>query len=150
MPYFQDASGNFHFLSAADIAAGGMSLLPPGSLPVTDAQASSGLAAKIAALQNLSPIVVDMWRAKAVLKQAAFTPSTAQATVQSVVATASNLLDAASALVAVSGNPTLEAFWQYASSIQSDDANLLTIAGQLNVAPATIISLFQQAKALTV
>jgi hypothetical protein len=39
MPYFQSASGSLHYLSDEDIANGGMSLLPDGSIQITDDEA---------------------------------------------------------------------------------------------------------------
>lgn len=41
MPYFQDRAGHLHFLSAADIASGGESLLAAGCEPITDAAGHS-------------------------------------------------------------------------------------------------------------
>ncbi len=40
MPYYQDSNGGLHFLSDADIANGGLSLLPVGCSEITDAQAT--------------------------------------------------------------------------------------------------------------
>jgi hypothetical protein len=41
MPYYEDTSGGLHFLSTADVANGGLALLPTGCTEITDAQAAT-------------------------------------------------------------------------------------------------------------
>jgi hypothetical protein len=41
MPYYQDTSGGLHYLSVADLANGGFTLLPVGCVEITDAQAAA-------------------------------------------------------------------------------------------------------------
>lgn len=41
MPYFEDTNGGVHYLSDTDVANGGQSLLPSGSVSITDAQAAA-------------------------------------------------------------------------------------------------------------
>jgi hypothetical protein len=41
MPYFQDATGELHYLSDEDVANGGQRLLPPDCNPITDSQAAA-------------------------------------------------------------------------------------------------------------
>lgn len=41
MPYFQEANGELHYLSAQDVENGGESLLPTGCNQITDSQAAA-------------------------------------------------------------------------------------------------------------
>ena len=95
------------------------------------------------------PITVQMWQAKAALKAAAFAPSQAQSAVQAVVAGTANLLDAANALIAASGDGALQAFWEYATALQSDNAKIAALGAQLGLSAAQITALFTAAAALS-
>ena len=95
------------------------------------------------------PITVDMWQAKAALKATAFAPSQAQAAVQATVANATNALAAADALIAASGNGALQAFWEYAPRLQSDNATIAALGAQLGLSAAQIAALFAEAAALS-
>ena len=50
MPYYQDTNNQLHYLSDADIANGGVDLLPTGCVAITDTEATALQAAKGAAL----------------------------------------------------------------------------------------------------
>jgi hypothetical protein len=52
MPYYQDSNNQLHFLSATDIANGGLALLPQGCTAISDAQALANLTALAAAVPN--------------------------------------------------------------------------------------------------
>jgi hypothetical protein len=95
------------------------------------------------------PITVEMWQAKAALKATAFAPPQAEAAVQATVANATNALAAADALIAASGNGALQAFWEYATALQSDNATIAALSAQLGLSPAQIAALFAEAAALT-
>jgi hypothetical protein len=95
------------------------------------------------------PITVQMWQAKAVLKATAFAPSQAQSAIQAVVANATNLLDAANALIAASGNGALQAFWEYATALQSDNAMIASLGAEFGLSSAQIAALFAAAAALS-
>ena len=95
------------------------------------------------------PITVEMWQAKAALKATAFAPSQAQSAVQSTIAGATNLLAAADALIAASSNGALQAFWEYATALQSDNAQIAALGAQLGLSSAQIAALFAEAAALS-
>jgi hypothetical protein len=65
-----------------------------------------------------------------------------------VVAGTANLLDAANALIAASGNGPLQAFWEYATALQSDNAQIAALGAQLGLSAAQITALFTAAAAL--
>ena len=95
------------------------------------------------------PTTVQMWQAKAALKAAAFVPSQAQTAAQATVANATNLLDAANALLAASGNGALQAFWEYATALQSDNAMIASLGAEFGLSSAQIAALFAAAAALS-
>jgi hypothetical protein len=94
------------------------------------------------------PITVAMWQAKAALKATAFTPSQAESAYQATVAAATNLLDAVDALIAASAPPGLEQFWEYAPTLQSDNALVASLGAELGLSAAQIAALFAAAAAL--
>jgi hypothetical protein len=58
--WYQDTSGNLHFLSTSDIANGGVRLLPPLATPITPAQADSIRAANATPSPNKSGFVLAL------------------------------------------------------------------------------------------
>ena len=88
------------------------------------------------------PSSVALWRAKAVLYGTAFTPSSAQPSVQALLASCTTLGAAADVLVAAQNNHALSAFWVSAGDIYRSSAALAQIAGLLNLSSATIDALF--------
>ena len=110
---------------------------------------AAGNAATPASAPPPAPIAVQMWQAKAALKAAAFSPSQAQDVVLAVVANATNLLDAADALIAASGDVPLQAFWEYASQLQSNNATIAALGAEFGLPPAQIAALFAAAAALS-
>ena len=97
-----------------------------------------------------APITVQMWQAKAVLKATPFTPTPVQLTAMPMLAGVTNLLDATTALITASGNGALEAYWTFAPTIVSGDANLTALATQLGLTSAQITALFSAAQSITV
>jgi hypothetical protein len=77
------------------------------------------------------PKVIQMWRAKAVLKVA-------------------GMLESADAIVAASGSPALEAFWEYAPDIHRDSPTLAAMAAALNLDDIGLDDLFRQAASFAI
>lgn len=97
-----------------------------------------------------APITVQMWQAEAVLKGAAYVSTQATTpTAQTATASATNLWDATTALVAAQGNASLTAFLERSSIITSNDPTLGSLAAALGVSEPQILALFTQASALT-
>ena len=97
-----------------------------------------------------APFTVDMWKAKAVLKSTPFTPTAAQVAAMPPLNGTTNLLDATTALIGASGNAALEAFWEYATTMQSDNQNLANLAATLGLTPDQVAAMFKAAQAITV
>ena len=98
-----------------------------------------------------APVVtVQMWQAKAVMRQTAFTPTQAIASAQSTVAGTTNLLDATTALVNAQNSPALSAFWNFSPVILSNSTTLASLGATLGLTPAQVASLFTAAAALSI
>ena len=114
---------------------------PPGYAEILDTD-PLWIAYQAALTGPQIPPSVALWRAKAVLYGTAFTPSSAQPSVQALLASCTTLGAAADALVAAQNNHALSAFWVSAGDIYRSSAALAQIAGLLNLSSATIDALF--------
>lgn len=82
------------------------------------------------------PAKIALWQARAILTQ---TPSGTPG---------QTLLDAANALVAASGDPVLETFWEYGVDVSRASPTLAALAAQLGLTGAQLDQLFRDAAVL--
>jgi hypothetical protein len=91
-----------------------------------------------------------MWQAKAILASTPFTLSTSEPEYQTLLANATNVLDATNILVAAENSPVLSAYWNYATQLEMNDPMLTNLATCLGITPDQIFQLFTAAGSLSI
>jgi hypothetical protein len=152
MAYYQDPQGALHYLSDSDIANGGVSLLPAGCMPITEAQADAiqnppltlakAQATQIATLRQACATAIVSGFASAALGSTSTYPSaiTDQANQQTMAGNANG-----GSLWCETGGA-----WSFKAHTQAQAQTVVSsFAAWLNACQAQLVTLTEQVTAAT-
>lgn len=96
------------------------------------------------------PLTIASWQGVALMRSTAFDPSQSPPDYQAIVAGQTNLYGAVKALVNASNNQALIAYFEFSPTFFYGDALLSLLASELGLSDNQVLTMFNQAAALSI